>query len=356
MMAVPSNLSSPADSVPLGSALSYPYIHMREFERVAAALLYWDSVRRIVPPSVRTGNHANGDNDDARLFADEELFIAIDPTPYEEAAAEQFFKHIEPRVAQFQITPDEAREYATEERGLHVEKLGVGVLARLQSMKLAQQVGEWVGMHDEVGSLYMYYLASEVSKKTEAPLLAASDKEAAFGEALLFEPKAEADVTDDLLRLGISFPSPKDLANRQVTAQAIVEFSKKRAAERIAFRDAVHKIIAAARNKDDPHALNTYLAKNAVVIADVVSNLRKTLDELHVGAAKSTAVITIPTGFSAALAVAPISPPAAATLAAIGIAISAIACWAETRGKLRTARVTSPYHYLLSIEKEFPVH
>ena len=339
---------------PIGSALSYPYIHMREFERVGAALLYWDSVRRIVPPSARVSNRAEGDDDNARLLADEGLLVATDPTPYEAAAADKFFAHITPRAAEFTITPEQARDFANQERGIHIEKLGDSVLARIQGLQLGHACGEWVGMHDEVGSLYMYYLASEMSRNIQAPLLAPTDEEAAFGKTLLFEPEPGADVSADLLRLGVSLPSPKDFQQGGISVQDLVDFAKKRAGERIAFREAIQEIITVARNTADPNALDDYIRREARVIGEAVSNLRKTIDELHVGAAKSAAAITLPAGLASALAVAPLSPVAAAILAATGVVISVVACFAETRGKLRTARISSPYHYVLSVESELP--
>ena len=47
-----------------------------------------------------------------------------------------------------------------------------------------------------------------------------------------------------------------------------------------------------------------------------------------------------------------VSPVGAAILAAAGIAVMAIACFAETRGKLRQAKLSSPYHYLISVEND----
>ena len=38
-----------------GSALYYPYIHVRCLDHVKAALVYWDRVRRIVPDMMRGG-------------------------------------------------------------------------------------------------------------------------------------------------------------------------------------------------------------------------------------------------------------------------------------------------------------
>jgi len=340
-------------SAQTGSALYYPYIRVRDFELVGSALLYWDRVRRIVPSSMRVGNHAQGDNTGTLRLADEGLLIATDPTPYEEGAADRFFKHIEPRAEEFRLTPEEARHFATRQRGIHIEKLGKQVIARLQELHLGHAVGDWVGMHDQVGELYMYYLASEIGTRVDAPLLAHSRTESSFGQALLFEPEPGADVSDDLLRLGIVFPSPAELENAGITAEQIVDFSKKRAGERIRFRQAIQGVIDTARKISDENALADYVGTHALEIQAAISDLRKTFDELHVGAVNSVAAITVPTGLSAALVALPFSPVVAAILATIGLAISAIACMAETRGKLRSARTAAPYHYVLSVESEF---
>jgi hypothetical protein len=64
------------------------------------------------------------------------------------------------------------------------------------------------------------------------------------------------------------------------------------------------------------------------------------------------AKITVPTSFVSAVAIAHVSPLGAAILTAAGIAVMAIGCFAETRGKLRQAKLSSPYHYLISVEND----
>jgi hypothetical protein len=86
-----------------------------------------------------------------------------------------------------------------------------------------------------------------------------------------------------------------------------------------------------------------------------VKNLRLTLDELGVGAISGAAKITVPAGAAAALAMLPISPEASAILAALGLIVGGISCYAETRGKLRQARATTPYHYLLAISDDLGI-
>jgi hypothetical protein len=74
--------------------------------------------------------------------------------------------------------------------------------------------------------------------------------------------------------------------------------------------------------------------------------------ELLTGGVAGVAKITVPTSFASAAAVAHVSPLGAAILAAAGLGVMAIACYAETRGKLRQAKLASSYHYLISIEND----
>jgi hypothetical protein len=64
------------------------------------------------------------------------------------------------------------------------------------------------------------------------------------------------------------------------------------------------------------------------------------------------AKITVPTIFVSAAAIAHVSPIGAAVLASAGIAVMAAAWFAETRGKVRQAKLSSPNHCLISVEND----
>lgn len=345
---------SNAEKISPGTALYYPYIHPREIDHLKAALIYWDRVRRIVPRPVLEGKYVYDDKDDARLLADYELLVATRPEPYEERAAQKFFEHVEPQSANFRIDIATARDLAQRNQGIHIEKFGHSVIKRLHKLGLAHRFGDWVFMHDEVGAFYMFCLASEMSDRMGAPLFSDSIDDAVLGESLLFEPSSAADVSDVLLRVGIRLPSPEELRN--VSVSKFAEFAIKRSGERQNFRKAIEGIVETARSAADPNAINDYLASQRSTITEAVNNHRAALDELNVGAVSSIAKITVPAGAAAAIAALPLSPIAAAAFAGIGIAVSAISCYAETRGKLRQARTSSPYHYLTSIERTFGVN
>jgi hypothetical protein len=189
-----------------------------------------------------------------------------------------------------------------------------------------------------------------------SPLFTDSHEEAEIGQSVLFSPQAGEDVSDMLLKVGIRLPKPEQL--QHVSMKRMAQFSNERAAERQEFRSAVEALVDATKALSDPNAINDYLASQRVRIEQAVKNLLKTLDELGVGAISGAAKITVPTGLGAAIAALHFLPEAAAILATLGLAISGISCYAETRGKLRQARTSSQYHYLLSIEKDLriPAH
>jgi hypothetical protein len=342
-----------AEALATGSALYYPYIHIRSLDHVKASLIYWDRVRRIVPDMMRGGpdrKYAFDDSYDAQLLADHGLLVCTDPVPYENQAADKFFEHIAPQAANFRIDLDAGRELARSKRGIHIEKIGFEFLGRLQQMGLAYKFGDWVSMHDEVGAFYMFCLASEMGQKMNAALMGDSSEDAALGQSLLFEPSSPAEVSEHLLNVGISLPTPEAL--HDVPIKKVADFAQRRAGERLRFRQEVEGIIESARSSSDPNQIADYLSTRKTEIAEAVDAMRKTQDELLTGGVVGVAKITVPTSFAGAGAIAHVSPVGAAMLAAAGIAVMAIACFAETRGKLRQAKLFSPYHYLISVEND----
>jgi len=333
-----------------GTTLYYPYIHPRSIGNIASALLYWDRVRRIVPPSVREHNHARGDDRAIRVLADRGILVATDPRPYEDKAAQRFFDELGMQTDRFRLDRAAARAIVASARGVHAEKIAAHVLDRLHRENLAHQVGNWVGMREELAAFYMYCLASEMSNQIEAPLFAETEDDAVIGQSLLFEPDAAGDVSHVLASLEVDMPSPEELA--AISPDTMVNFLERRAPERRRFRMTLESIVEKVRATADPNAVEDYLADRRTEIREALNETRSVFAELGVGTLVGLMKITAPAGAGALIAAAPIPEVSAAILSGTGVAISAVNLWAETRGKLRTARRTSPYHYLTLIRKE----
>jgi hypothetical protein len=336
-----------------GTTLYYPYIHPRNSNYMKSALLYWDRIRRIVPNSVTHGREVIGDSDDAKILTQLELLVTTPPEPYQDAATKRFLDHVTPHADRFRIEYDTAKAIAARNGGIHVEKIGMEAIGQLQSLGLAEVFGSQVGMYEEVGAFYLFCLASEMAGKLTAPLYTDSPDEAELGQTLLFEPKPGDPVSDILVSLGIRMPSPVQL--QQKSMKEVADFAQKRQSEKMQFREAIESIIETARQYGDPNALNDYFGSERKKIKTAVDNLNKSLDEFSVGKLYTFAKITIPTAFSAAGIPFHVSPTAATILGGFGLAMAGIACFAETRGKLRQAKASSPYHYLVSVNDEFGI-
>lgn len=343
---------SEREQVPTGVALYYPYIHPRDINCIKAALLYWDRVRRIVPRALHSLGYVADDTEEARILAERDLLVATAPWNYEERAAERFLSYLRPRSGAFQIDRRAAHAMARGRRGIHIEKIGHAVLRELVDRGVAHRLGNWVAMDEQLGAFYMYCLASEMARQMGVPLLSDSRSEANVGQSMLFDPGSADDVSCVLVRIGVLLPSPAAL--QSVSASEVGAFVERHAGERLRFREAIEGVVSAARTITDENALADYLAEQRVGIDEAVRDHRSALRELKLGGVDTVAKITVPSGL-AALAGQVVSPTVAQIAAAVGLAISAVSCFVETRGKLRKARTSSPYHYLVSIDKRFGV-
>jgi hypothetical protein len=146
-------------------------------------------------------------------------------------------------------------------------------------------------MHDEVGALYIYCLASAMPRKLSARMLPDSDDDSPLGQAFLFQSGGEALVVDQLIELGINLPSADRLAD--TSTQTIIEFSERRAGERLACRKAIEGILESATGEKDPAAVADYLSSHRTQIKEVVDNLNKSLDEIVAVAVWNAAKITV---------------------------------------------------------------
>jgi hypothetical protein len=325
--------------------------------RLKVALLYWDRVRRIVPRELDEGGWVADDNEEARELAEHSLLVATSPehSGYAQKAAERFFQHVEAQGERFRIDLRADKDLAIAGRsGMHIEKIPLDTYKRLNELGLAERVGNWVSMQNEIASFYMFCLASEMSRSMNAPLFSDTFEDAALGEALLFEPESEdvsinfevATEASDLLQLGIQLPSPDQMGD--IPVKKLVKFSEKRSPERQRFRKAIEGIMGTVRSANDPNKIQDYLAGERENIREAVNDLNKSLTEVYTGALATASKITFPAGV---VSFAALPPELATILSMLGFVLGVGTALVETRGKLQKVRTSSPYHYLVSLEK-----
>lgn len=204
----------------------------------------------------------------------------------------------------------------------------------------------------------MHCLATKMSETMDAPLFTDSPESASWGKSLVFSPPEGAspdEVTDELIQLGIRLPPPEAMA--QVPIGKLLEFHRSRAQERQRFRRNIEDILEIAASKEDRNALADYLADKRTEIQGAIDDLHGTLDDLRVQAVDSIVKITTPTAVTTLAGAIPAAvlgaPILAAVLTGYGLFLAGVSVYAETRGKLRQAKLGSPYYYLLSMEREF---
>ena len=119
-----------------GDALYYPYIHVRDAGWLKMALLYWESITRILPPSYQPHDDVYG----TKEAVDAGLIHGISPGEFLDAAARRFreeFLSTDSRhdVKQLWQTLDKAQRH--EVIDVHPGKLDPTLLRDLVEMRLA---------------------------------------------------------------------------------------------------------------------------------------------------------------------------------------------------------------------------
>ncbi len=345
-----------------GKALYFPYIHFQDLDWLKYSLLYWDAVKRIVPPG-----YEPEDDPGVRRLVDAGLIESVDPksgeTPYTVGAAEEFIPTMN-QLLDNRLNPGRGATIAatvdanTPEATIHAQKMDERVIGLLQESNLARRVGDWFSMETGLAGYYMICLAAHISEKQQAPLLSDSfEMETAgtmFQHARVSEEilkKPPEDLGLQLARLVLPVPRPEHLAG--ITTEQLIEFHGRHQGERMQFRQAVEKVAQGAGALADPTARKDFLEQEKKKIAQAVAAQADVINELRVGSVHSLFSVTVPAVFGAPVAALSGDPTVTMIGAGVGIALSIINWFAGVRGKRRQAIRQSDWHYLLSVQKDF---
>jgi hypothetical protein len=350
-----------------GVAMYYPNIDV-ESNWLKTSLLYWDSVRRIIPQEAEWEIH---DSPDIRRSLEEGCLINTSPADYREAASQLFIENFLPLLEKGLSKP--ARQVKQLARRLnrqrsdgflhqsnmppqgyvHPNKITHRLIGELQRRGCIKEEGNWLRVPQLVSGLYMVCLGGEMSRRIGTPLLTDVKEFATGGEYALFGTAPPVNELEErrnvLLKLGLRFPRPDALA--QVPMQRVIEFNRQSFAERKQLRLALDGIVSQSQSITDFHALQDFWNERKRDVSETIQQHRRRLDEIGVSA-----------GFMSFLK---ISAPLMVTLipntewidtsalAAMGLAIGAVDWWANLRGKRELQERNCPWHYALRLEKTF---
>jgi len=354
-----------ASSRDVGVSLYYPNIDV-EPNWLKASLLYWDTVRRIIP---KEAEWEVRDPQEIRRALDGGCLVNTEPADYRKAASDRFVQNFLPlldRGLSKAAKPigDLGRQLSRSRSDgllhqcnaapvpyMHPEKISSQLIHELERRGCIKKEGNWLRVPRLVSGLYMVCLGGEMSRAIGIPLLTDLKEFSAGGEYVLFG-ESPSDIEEPrgvLLRLGLRFPTPAALA--EVSMETVIAFNQKYGDERALLRKALNSIVDAAQGISDLNALHDFWNQKQREVGDAIKRHRRSMDEIGVTA-----------GFASFLK---ISAPMliklipntewidTSALAVTGLALGVVDWWANLRGKMEQERQKAPWHYALRVEKTF---
>jgi hypothetical protein len=213
--------------VSTGVALYYPYIHILDEEWLKQALLFWESIRRIVPD-----NFQPFDGPDIAEASEANLIQDTSPTPYLNEARIQFREKVPALMEEVERRNrsvdggGQLNDFVNRGRRLHVEKLDQSLRDFFAEHTLGQLKGDWIVTHPLMHDCYVSCLATVMSQKIGSPPVTNSDLANSFGEYLAHaSPQCVVTIPGQgtaMLRLRIPFPDSRSLRNVPLTTNSSV--------------------------------------------------------------------------------------------------------------------------------------
>jgi hypothetical protein len=226
--------------VPPVRALYYPRTHFGSLGWVKAALLYWESLARIVPEGF-----APVDPPEVYELVAAGLIENVSPAHYQHAAGRTFLKRLQTvRRLHGELSPCLGRARTPKRPGkysmVHIGKIEPELLRDLKAYGLAATAGDWVTMTSEMADLYMITLGDEMvaqlhaARTTDEPRCAAAP--AYFAQQkLVGEPNWPTLIDGYAFARSLApFPS---LEAATLPIGKVLKVRQKYARERRAFRD-----------------------------------------------------------------------------------------------------------------------
>jgi hypothetical protein len=347
-----------------GKALYFPYIHFRDENWLKYTLLYWDGVKRIVPPS-----YALKDSEAVRQAVAEGLIENVNPRAGNEGGAKSY---AEGTMKEFIPTIQTLKEQRGGHLGrgssitlrvegnaaksmVHIEKMDSRVAEMLKESDLVREDGEWYSMQSDLAGYYMLCLAAHISERQRAPLVSDSVEMETGGSYFQHSRHSstpsprQKDVSFQLARLVIPVPSPTNLAN--CSMRKILEFHAARADERRQFRGAIEKMVEGAGALNDLAATKDFLEEKKSVIRGAMKAQKLTMQDLGVEVKSSLMAVSVPSGIAALAS--GFEPVSMALMGGGALLLSFVSWFTKARGEKRKAIRESDWHYLLQVEQEF---
>lgn len=356
-----------------GRALYYPHINLTNKNWVKHALLYYDNLSRIVPSTVEpqdseeiikikyeTGfiNDHSPDNWEVsntfgQFSRNLERIIEMD-----EFFHDRYFRDIHRHRRRYLEHYEHRREFfrdlvSTSGTYLHIQKLDRRLKERLFEIGLAvpgrNEWEDWVKIDNEIGLLYMAFLAKSISSKQIMPIV--TDLETSFSSTIYFEPSIASDYKGDFeYKLGtllISNFSPKNI--NDVPIDKILEIRKKYSDERLGFYSSINALCEKLPEIESQEAMKAALDFHSKNIGKEAENLKKAYESHKIETANSFLTVSVPSTMAS------LSNFIPAEYKSLGIAAGLLFGLVSAANKVKKERLDlkkNPKSYLLNLHSE----
>lgn len=337
---------------PLGGALYYPYIHVRDANWLKMALLYWETIARMVPDGFETQ-----DPEDTLPAVNEQLVESISPTPYVKSTAARFRKdfiarsHERDNAAVWHMINRVERDDLV---GIHTGKIERQLVRRLIRLRLAARSDtDHLNVERTAGNAYMSCLATEVADSLHLPIVSHDPAFANTAPMLQFVtpsfPTPRTPGIPALVKLELPFPSAASVAD--ISWRRILRFRKAESALREDFRAGIEEIARSIPSEGDPSYIHAVIQQKRRTIARLVKSHTIGMDRLRATTTSAGLTLSVPASITAGAEKLGADPLTTAILGGTATVILGIAWWAGYRREREVLQGQNPYRYLMDVHR-----
>lgn len=340
----------------LGTALYYPNFHM-EPEWGKAALLYWDSLARIVPKAIQPT--VDDEDSFSRELTKAKILTSIDTSDYVDEAARRFDQYLVPlfeKDPEITFDADYIAKVLDSCTSIHPMKLVHKLKNDLREMGVDDDESGFLKVPPQLGGPYMLCLGTVIKDQLKLPLLTDQPSFERIGEYLAFGAPTE-DMEDPakkaLFRLGLPMPSAQSL--QRVELHEILAFRDKRRPERLRLNAALETVMKEAAGIEDQNRLMLFWNSKSHEVDGAVDDYKRCLNAINLIDLASLFKVTVPTGVLTAIAsgAGTLGPGFAVSLTAAAFVVDAGGVLGNRRFRRQSAEQKNPWLYALQVRHKF---
>lgn len=345
-----------------GHALYYPYIHLTNKNWLKHSFLFWDKISRIVPSSFEPQ-----DDEDIIRIRQETNFLE-DYHPDRWVVNDTFrnfaeyltrknemlrnLRHLEHDYRHYHREHREVLKYMknkTMSNGsyIHIEKIDPYLVNMLYEIGLAvpgeNEWSSWIKIDNEIGALYMTYLANSISNQKSIPIVTDTSDYYLNADSNNYRDTFE----EKLGCLLIDVVIPKNINN--VTIEQLINIKNKYDDQRLNFFNKINELSSTLPNIDNKSALEDALNHYVKTLGNDTIELKKIYESNGIDAMIKPLSISMPTAIGSLSDIMPVEYKPFGV--GIGLLYGVVSYFNELDKRHQEVQ-KNPMSYLLSIQSE----